>query len=126
MVRRILLALVVGGMVAGCDVLPVPILNADLIVLQVANNSPRPIPLTVAMPGDERRVVGSVDPPIVPAGKTVMARFFVPSTGSWSIFANGGELIGDMDVKGRRGNLPIGIDIAVDGSQSWWCKENCP
>ena len=56
MVRRILLALVVGGMVAGCDVLPVPILNADLIVLQVANNSPRPIPLTVAMPGDERRV----------------------------------------------------------------------
>jgi hypothetical protein len=125
--RRIVLAFVVGGVVAGCDVLPAPpILNADVIVLQVTNSSPRPIPLTVAMPGDERRVVGSVDPPVVPPGTTVMARFLVPRTGQWAIFANGGELIGSVDVKERRGNLPMGIDISSDGSQSWWCKDACP
>ena len=125
--RRILLAFVVGGLVAGCDVLPAPpVLNGDMIVLQVTNSSPRPIPLTVAMPGDERRVVGSVDPPVVPPGTTVMARFLVPRTGQWAIFASGGELMGSVDIKGRRGNLPMGIDISRDGSQSWWCQEACP
>jgi hypothetical protein len=124
--RRVLLALVIGGLAAGCDVLPTPILSGDLIVLEVTNNSPRPIPLTVAMPGDERRVVGSVDPPLVPPGTTVMARFLVPRTANWAIFANGGELMGSVDVKERRGNLPMGIDIGVDGSQGWWCKEDCP
>ena len=124
--RRILPALLVGGLVAGCDVLPTPILSADVIVLQVMNSSPRPIPLTVAMPGDERRVVGSVDPPVVPPGATVMARFLVPRTGQWAIFANGGELMGSVDIKERRGNLPMGIDISRDGSQGWWCQGNCP
>ena len=119
----------VGGLVAGCDVLPAPILNGDLIVLQVKNGSPRPIPLAVAMPGarpGEERVVGSVDPPIVPAGATVMARFLVPRTGNWAIFANGGEMMSNFDVNDARGNLPMGIDIAVDGSQSWWCTQDCP
>jgi hypothetical protein len=124
--RRVLLAIVVVGLVAGCDVLPTPILDGDLIVLQVTNNSPRPIPLTVAMPGNEQRVVGSVDPRLVPPGTTVMARFLVPRTGNWSIFAGGGELMGSFDLKERRGNPPMGIDIAVDGSQSWWCKDDCP
>lgn len=78
------------------------------------------------MPGDERRVVGSVDPPVVPPNTTLMARFLVPRAGQWAIFANGGELIGQFDVKGRRGDLPMGIDVAVDGSESWWCRENCP
>ena len=125
--RRILLAVVVVGLVVGCDVLPAPpIFNADVIVLQVTNSSPRPIALTVAMPGDERRVVGSVDPPVVPPGTTVMARFLVPRTGQWAIFASGGELMGSVDIKERRGNLPMGIDISSDGSQSWWCKDACP
>jgi hypothetical protein len=124
--RGVLLALVIGGIAAGCDVLPTPILNGDMIVLQVTNSSPRPIPLTVAMPGDERRVVGSVDPPVVPPGTTVMARFLVPRTGQWAIFANGGEMMGSFDLKARRGNLPMGIDISSDGSQGWWCTEACP
>ena len=102
--RWLLLVLVVGGLAAGCDALPgPPILNADVIVLQVTNDSPRPIPLTVAMPGDERRVVGSVDPPVVPPGTTVKARFLVPRTGNWAIFANGGELIRQLRCQGAPG-----------------------
>lgn len=124
--RRVLLALVTASLLGGCDVLPAAVLNADMIVLQVSNSSSQPVPMTVAASGDERRVVGSVDPPLVPPGNTVMARFLVPRTNDWSIFANGGELIGSFDVKGRRGNLPMGIDIAADGSPSWWCAQDCP
>lgn len=124
--RRVLLAVATVSLLGGCDVVPAPVLNADVIVLQVSNSSPGPVRLTVATSGDERRVVGSVDPPVVPPGKTVMARFLVPRTNEWSIFANGAELIGSFDVKGRRGNLPMGIDIAPDGSQGWWCAQDCP
>lgn len=71
-------------------------------------------------------VVGSVDPPLVPPGTSVKARFLVPRTGNWAIFANGGEMMGNFDLKQRRGNVPIGIDTVADGSQNWWCQENCP
>jgi hypothetical protein len=124
--RRVLLVLVIGGLVAGCDVLPVPVLNGELIVMDVANLSPRPARLAVAAPGDGSKVVGAVDPAIVPAGRTMKVRFFVPPGGSWAIFANGGELMGDHDVRERRGILPMGIDIGADGSLGWWCKGNCP
>jgi hypothetical protein len=124
--RRVLLALVVGGLVAGCDVLPVPVLNGELIVMDVANLSPRPARLAVAAPGDESQVVGAVDPAIVPAGRTMKVRFFVPPSGSWAIWANGGELMGDHDIKERRGILPMGIDIGPNGELGWWCNGNCP
>ena len=122
--RRIMLALVVGVVVVGCGF--VPMLGGDVIVMEVANHSPRPVPLVVAAPGELGTVVGAVDPPIVPAGATVTARFSVPRSGTWAIWANGGELMGANDVKERRGALPMGIDIGQNGDPSWWCNENCP
>lgn len=124
--RRVLLALIVGGLVAGCDLLPVPVLNGEVIVLDVANFSPQPARLVVAAPGDETRIVGAADPAFVPSGRTMKVRFFVPPTGSWAIWANGGELMGEHDVGKRRGVLPMGIEIGATGDLSWWCKENCP
>jgi hypothetical protein len=123
-VRRIAFAIVVGSLVAGCGF--VPMLDGDAIVIEVANHSPRPVPLVVAAPGEIQKIVGAANPAIVPAGATVTARFSVPRSGSWAIWANGGELIGDLDVKGRRGPLPIGIDIDPNGDPSWWCRDNCP
>jgi hypothetical protein len=102
------------------------LVGGEAIVMQVANHSPRPVTLAVAAPGDEGRIIGSVDPSIVPAGQTVMVRFLVPPTDHWGIWANGGELMGDYDVNGRRGNIPMGIEVGVDGSPTWWCKANCP
>ena len=124
--RRVLCALVIGGTVVGCGVIPTPLLNGEVIVMQVVNHSPRPAALVVAAPGEIGKVVGSVDPAIVPAGQTVMVRFLVPPTGAWAIWANGGELMGNLDVKGARGKVPMGIDIGDDGSPGWWCKANCP
>ena len=53
-------------------------------------------------------------------------RFFVPASGGWAIWANGGELMGEFDLKGKRGNVPMGIDIGRDGQPGWWCKADCP
>ena len=53
-------------------------------------------------------------------------RFFVPASGGWAIWANGGELMGEFDLKGKRGNVPMGIDIGQDGQPGWWCKADCP
>ena len=123
---RILLLLVVGALVTACDVIPTPLLGGELIVMEVANHSARPATLVVAAPGEVTKIVGSVDPAIVPAHKSLTVRFSVPPTGQWAIWANGGELMGQFDLKGRRGNVPMGIDIGEDGSPSWWCKGNCP
>lgn len=125
-VRRVLLALAVGGLVIGCGVIPTPLLDGQLIVMEVANRSPRPAILVVAASGDQGRIVGSVEPASVPAGQTVTVRFSVPPTGSWAIWANGGELMGESDLKGRRGDVQMGIDIGPDGTPSWWCQANCP
>jgi hypothetical protein len=126
MSRRLLLAVVIALWVSGCGVLPVPIGGGEVIVMNVANNSPGPARLAVAMARDEGRVVGTADPTIVPAGQTVLVRFVVPAGSHWSIWANGGELMGDFDLKGQRGNVPMGIVIDVNGSPSWWCEGNCP
>jgi hypothetical protein len=125
-IQSVFLALVVGGLVAGCQMIPAPLLGGDAIVMEVTNGSARLATLVVAEAGDVRKIVGSADPAIVPSGATMKVRFIVPPTGNWAIWANGGELMGDFDVKGRRGNLPMGIDIGADGSPSWWCKDNCP
>ena len=123
-VRRLVFGVVVAGLVAGCGF--VPMLDGDAIVIEVANHSPRPVPLVVASPGEIGKIVGAANPAIVPPGATITARFSVPRTGSWAIWANGGELIGNLDVNGRRGPLPIGIDIDQNGNPGWWCRENCP
>ena len=126
MSRRLLLAVVIALWVSGCGALPVPIGGGEVILMNVANNGPGAARLAVAMPGDQGRIVGSADPAIVPAGKTVLVRFVVPAGGHWSIWANAGELMGDFDLKGQRGNVPMGIDIGPDGSPTWWCKGDCP
>jgi hypothetical protein len=126
MSQRLLLTLVIAIWVTGCGVLPVPIGGGDVLVMNVANKGPGPASLVVAMPGDQSRIVGSADPAIIPTGGAALVRFVVPVTGHWSIWANGGELMGDFDLKGQRGNVPIGIDIGADGSPTWWCKANCP
>ena len=117
--RRLLLALSIGGLIAACGVVPIPMLDGELIVMEVTNQSPRPATLVVAAPGQARQVVGSVDPAVVPAGGSATVRFLVPPTSRWSIWANDGELMGDVDIGNRRGNIPMGIDIGPDGSPSW-------
>lgn len=124
--RRFLLALVLGGLVAGCGAFPAPMFGGDLIVLQVANASARPVVMSVATPDPDRTVVGSVEPRIVAAGQTVVARFVVPSSGEWAIYAGDDQLIGAGDTKGKRGQLPMGIDIDANGNSSWWCQGDCP
>ena len=124
--QRLVLMLLAGGSVAACGAFPTPMLGGEAIVLQVANASVRPVALSVASPEDGRTLVGSVDPPVVPPGKTVMAHFLVPPNGRWAISAGDDQLIGDGDVKGKRGQLPIGIDIDVNGNVTWWCQADCP
>jgi hypothetical protein len=123
---RSVIALVLGGLVAGCEVIPATLFGGELIVFDVANHSGRPATLVVAESGDVSKIVGSVDPAIVPAHTTVKVRFTVPPTGQWAIWANGGELMGRFDLEGRRGNVPFGIDIGEDSSPSWWCRADCP
>jgi len=106
--------------------IPAPLLGGDAIVMTVTNGSARPATLVVAAPGDVRKIVGTADPSIVPSGSTLTVRFVVPSTNDWAIWANGGELMGPFDLKGRRGKVPMGIDIGADGTPGWWCQENCP
>jgi hypothetical protein len=126
MVRGVALALVAGIMVAGCSVVPARFLGGDQIVMEVANNSPRPVALTVAVPGAKGQVVGAADPAVVPPRVTMKVRFIVPPTGQWAIWANDGELMSDADLKGRRGELPVVMEIQQDGNPTWWCEDDCP
>jgi hypothetical protein len=121
-----LLTLVATFQAAGCEYVPTQFLGGQLIVMQVANKSGRPASLAVASPGNIGQIVGSVEPAIVPSGQTLNVRFSVPPSGRWAIWANGGELMSDIDVRGKRGNVPLGIDIGADGSPSWWCQADCP
>src|SRR5262245_27632690 len=122
----VVLALVAGAIVGGCQMLPVPLAGGDLIVMEVRNRSGQPATLVVAAPGTIQDVVGAVDPAVVAAHQTVDVRFFVPSTGWWAIWANGGELMGKADVGARRGAIPMGIEIDAGGVPSWWCGRGCP
>ena len=126
MARRIVFALAVGIVIAGCSALPAPFVGGDQIVVEVANRSARPATLSVSAPGDQQRVLGAADPAMVPPGVTMKVRFTVPPQGEWAIWANGGELMGSLDLQGLRGVLPMGIEIGKDGSLSWWCQQACP
>jgi len=102
-----------------------PMLDGELIVMDVTNQSPRPATLVVAR-GDRGNVVGSVDPAVIPPRGNATVRFLVPPTGQWAIWANDGELMSDTDVGNQRGSIRMGIDIGPDGSPSWWCERDCP
>ena len=88
--------------------------------------APRPLALVVATMSDESEVVGSAEPAVVPAGQTMMVNFFVPRSGQWAIWANGGQLMGEPDLRGRRGTVPMGIEVDSNGGLGWWCQGNCP
>jgi hypothetical protein len=120
------LGAVASLLVAGCQFVPPQLLGGELIVLEVANHAGRPASLVVAAPGNIGEVMGSVDPAVVPPGQTITVRFFVPPSGEWAIWANGGELMGKHDVGAKRGNVPMGIDIGRDGQPGWWCNADCP
>jgi len=62
--------------------------------MEVANRGAAPARLAVAASGNVGEVVGSVDPSVIPPGRTVTVNFFVPHAGQWAIWANGGELMG--------------------------------
>ena len=127
-VRRgmpILIALL-AVLIAGCEYIPAQLRGGELIVMEVANRAGRPATLAVAAPGEIGRVIGSAEPAVIPPGQTVTVNFFVPPSGDWAIWANGGELMGSHDIGRRRGSLPMGIEISADGSPAWWCNTNCP
>ena len=94
--------------------------------MEVANRGAAPAQLVVATMGNVGDVVGSAEPPVVPGGRTVTVNFLVPHAGQWAIFANGGELMGESDLRGKRGNVPMGIEIDSNGQVGWWCQANCP
>ena len=94
--------------------------------MEVANHAGRPATLVVASQGNVANVVGSAEPSVVPPGQTMTVSFFVPPSGQWAIWANGGELMGSGDLKGKRGNVPMGIDIDQNGQPGWWCQADCP
>ncbi len=52
--------------------------------------------------------------------------FIVPPTDDWAIYANGGELIGPIDVGSHVGELPIGIVIDRNGQPGWTSPGNWP
>ena len=119
-------ALVATVLVAACQFVPPQLRGNDLIVMEVKNGAPRPLALVVATMSDESEVVGSAEPAVVPAGQTMMVNFFVPRSGEWAIWANGGQLMGEPDLRGRRGTVPMGIEVDSNGGLRWWCQGDCP
>ena len=113
-------------LLAACQFVPPQLRGGELIVMEVANRSDAPAQLAVAAMGNLGDVVGSAEPSVVPPRRTVTVNFFVPHAGQWGIWANGGELMGEPDLRGRRGNVPMGIEIGADGQASWWCRADCP
>jgi len=120
------LTLAAAVLVAACQFVPPQLRGSELIVMEVKNGGPGPASLAVAAMGDVREVVGSAEPAVVLPGQTVTVNFFVPNSGQWAIWANGGELMGEPDLRGKRGNVPMGIEIGTDGQPTWWCRADCP
>ena len=108
------------------SVVPSSLLGGDVILMEVANHSPWPVPLTVAVPGEKGQVVGAADPAVIPPGVTMVVRFIVPPDRDWAIWANSGELMSNADLRGHRGALSVGIEIQKNGDLGWWCEDDCP
>jgi hypothetical protein len=117
---------VVGAVLAitlfACDQLPLAPGGTRPLVMEVANQSGRPVPLVVATPGRTSDVVGVAQPALIPPGQTLQVRFFVPVSEAWAIYANGGELIGSIDAPERLAPGSYGIQIGPDGGAGWWAE----
>jgi hypothetical protein len=121
-----MLGIALAGLVTACALVePAPPAGTALLQFQVSNQSAAPAEVAVHTRG--RELVGAAQPATVPPRSTVVVSFFVPIAGEWAIFANGGELMGSVDVRGRLGpRNDIGITIDGTGSLSWWCNARCP
>lgn len=131
-VKSIALAAVVVAL-AACLSGPYMPAGSRQLVIAVTNESLAPAILEVApmglggsnRPVGQARWVGSAQPGSVPPG-THPVTFLVPPTNDWAIYANGGELIGLMDVGNHVGELPIGIVIDRNGQPGWTSPGNWP
>ena len=94
--------------------------------MEVKNGGPRPVELAVASMGNVGEVMGRAEPGVVPPRQTMSVNFFVPTSGQWAIWANGNELMGALDLRGKRGPVPMGIEVDANGGMGWWCKADCP
>ena len=115
-----------GTAMAGCEAIPAQLRGGEPLVMEVANDGPRPVSLAVGSPGDRGVIRGAAEPAILGPGQTATVRFLVPPGDQWAIFVDDNELMGTLDVGPRRGVIPMGIEIAADGSVSWWCRADCP
>jgi hypothetical protein len=115
-----------GGQMSGAQM---PVGSRQLIIT-VTNDSPVPVPVEVAETGlggtgggtgqqvGRAHWVGVAQPASVPPGSHRVT-FVVPPTNGWAIYANGGELIGPLDVGSHVGVLPIGIVVDRNGQPGW-------
>ncbi|HEY8168787.1 MAG TPA: hypothetical protein VIF84_08730 [Candidatus Limnocylindrales bacterium] len=121
--------LLVAGVAAGCLSNPGIPAGSSRHVITVSNSAAWPAVLEVgrgglggqAHPVGQANWVGVAQPATVPSGATQPVTFFVPPSGDWSIYANGGELMGSRDVNGR-GRLDLGIQVDANGEPSWSCS----
>ena len=125
-VASIVVLMVGVATMAGCEAVPAQFLGGEAILMEVANDGPRPVSLAVAAPGDRGLIRGSAEPALLAPRRTATVRFIVPPTEQWAIFVDASELMGSFDVGRRRGAIPMGIEIAADGSLTWWCRADCP
>jgi hypothetical protein len=124
--HRLMLGFALAGLVTACALVePAPPAGTAMLQFQVSNQSAQPAEVAVRVGG--RELVGAAQPATVPPRATVVVSFYVPISGEWAIFTNGGELMGSRDVRGRLGaRNDIGITIDGTGSLSWWCNRQCP
>ncbi len=104
------------------------------VVITVDNQSPLGATIEVApmglggqigRPVGPARWVGVAEPGSVPPGRHPVS-FLVPPTSDWAIYANGGELIGPLDIGSHLGTLPIEIVIMANGDPAWTSPGDWP
>lgn len=124
-VNKFAAAVLTAATLAGCDVAGIEagIAPAGRVwVVTVENRSPRPALLLVAEDtGPAGRVVGNVNPGVVPAGVTADVTFGIPSGKGWAIWVNRGPNTGPLvtahDVpENATGRMPFKIIIDADGN----------
>ena len=118
---------------SGCLPGPAMAPGSRQLIITVRNDSLVPATLEVApmglggvgLPIGQARWVGVAQPASVPRGVHAVT-FFVPPGRDWAIYANGGELIGPVDVGSHTGALPIEIVIDRNGDPGWTSPGDWP
>ena len=128
-------AMLVVATLATSGCLPGPYVppGSRQLIITVKNDRLVPATLEVAPMGlgglgrpiGQARGVGVAQPASVPRGEQAVT-FVVPPSSDWAIYANGGELIGPLDVGSHVGVLPIEIVIDRSGDPGWASPGNWP